>query len=180
MELRGNLGRGVMKVSAVAPERHVIEAPAAIFEDQADVKKAFQNNELNRDVVVVVRYQGPKANGMPELHALTPILAVLQDRGHKVALVTDGRMSGASGKVPSAIHVSPEALDGGLIAKLQNGDLVRVDAVAGVLEVLTDGVEAREVSAPDLSANSHGVGREMFEIFRQTAGPATAGAGVVV
>jgi len=180
VELSGNLGRGVMKVSAVAPERHVIEAPAAVFEDQADVKTAFQRGDLNRDVVVVVRFQGPKANGMPELHALTPVLAVLQDRGHKVALVTDGRMSGASGKVPSAIHVAPEALDGGLIGKLQNGDLVRVDAVEGSLQVLTEGVEARALRTPDLSANSHGVGRELFEMFRQTAGPATAGAGVVV
>ncbi len=179
-ELRGNLGRGIMKVSAVAAERHVIEAHAAIFHDQADVKKAFQNNKLNRDVIVVVRFQGPKANGMPELHALTPILAVLQDRGHKVALVTDGRMSGASGKVPSAIHVAPEALDGGLIGKLQDGDLIRVDATSGVLEVLTEGVETRPAATPDLSTNSHGIGREMFEIFRQTAGSATDGAGVVV
>ena len=179
-ELSGNLGLGVMKVSAVDPERHVIEAPAAIFHDQGAVKTAFQNGELNRDVVVVVRFQGPKANGMPELHNLTPILSVLQGRGHKVALVTDGRMSGASGKVPAAIHVAPEALDGGQIGKLQDGDLIRVDAKAGTLDVLTEGVEARTPVTPDLSANSHGVGRELFEIFRQTAGPATAGAGVVV
>jgi phosphogluconate dehydratase len=117
---------------------------------------------------------------MPELHALTPILAVLQDRGHKVALVTDGRMSGASGKVPSAIHVAPEALDGGLIGKLRDGDLIRVDATTGTLDVLSEGVADRPHATPDLSANSHGVGRELFEIFRQTAGPATAGAGVVV
>jgi phosphogluconate dehydratase len=117
---------------------------------------------------------------MPELHALTPILAVLQDRGHKVALVTDGRMSGASGKVPSAIHVAPEALDGGLIGKLQDGDMLRVDAAAGRLEVLTEGVAERAAATPDLTANSHGVGRELFEIFRQTAGPASTGAGVVV
>jgi len=180
VDLIGNLGRGVMKVSAVAPERHVIEAPAAVFEDQAAVKAAFQAGDLNRDVVVVVRYQGPKANGMPELHALTPLLAVVQDRGHKVALVTDGRMSGASGKVPSAIHVAPEALDGGLIGKLRDGDVIRVDARAGRLEVLTEGVADRTPEAPDLSANAHGVGRELFEIFRQTAGPATIGAGVVV
>ncbi|MDG3040096.1 phosphogluconate dehydratase [Roseicyclus marinus] len=180
VELVGNLGRGVMKVSAVAPERHMVEAPAAVFEDQSDVKKAFQNKELDRDVIVVVRFQGPKANGMPELHALTPILAVLQDRGHKVALVTDGRMSGASGKVPSAIHVAPEALDGGLIGKLRDGDVIRVDAAHGKLEVLTEGVADRTPATPDLSANSHGVGREMFEIFRRTAGPASEGAGVVV
>ncbi|WP_224814647.1 phosphogluconate dehydratase [Hasllibacter sp. MH4015] len=180
VELTGNLGRGVMKVSAVAPERRVVEAPAAIFHSQEDVKAAFKNNELNRDVIVVVRFQGPKANGMPELHALTPVLAVLQDRGHKVALLTDGRMSGASGKVPAAIHVAPEALDGGLIGKLRDGDRMRVDATNGVIEVLEEGVEARAPATPDLSANAHGVGREMFEIFRQAAGPATSGAGVVV
>ncbi len=180
VELSGNLGRGVMKVSAVAPERHVIEAPAAIFEDQSAVKEAFKRGDLNRDVVVVVRFQGPKANGMPELHALTPILAVLQDRGFQVALVTDGRMSGASGKVPSAIHVAPEALDGGLIGKLQDGDLIRVDATAGTLSVLTDGVAERPAATPDLSANGHGVGRELFEIFRQTAGPATTGAASIL
>ncbi|WP_439137369.1 phosphogluconate dehydratase [Roseicyclus sp.] len=180
VELVGNLGRGVMKVSAVDPARHVIEAPAAIFESQAAVKAAFQRGDLNRDVVVVVRFQGPRANGMPELHALTPLLSVLQDRGHKVALVTDGRMSGASGKVPSAIHVAPEALDGGLIGKLQDGDLICVDASTGVLAVLTDGVADRTAALPDLSANSHGVGRELFEIFRANAGPATLGAAVVV
>jgi phosphogluconate dehydratase len=180
VELVGNLGRGVMKVSAVAPERHVIEAPAAIFEDQADVKKAFQNKQLDRDVVMVVRFQGPKANGMPELHALTPILAVLQDRGHKVALVTDGRMSGASGKVPACIHVAPEATEGGMLAKLQDGDLVRVDATAGTLDVLTEGVEARPAATPDLSANGVGIGRELFFAFRDRVGPASAGASVVV
>ena len=175
-ELTGNLGTGIMKVSAVDPERHVIEAPAAVFEDQAAVKEAFRAGQLDHDVVVVVRYQGPKANGMPELHSLTPVLAVLQDRGHKVALVTDGRMSGASGKVPSAIHVAPEALDGGLIAKLHDGDLIRVDAREGRLEVLTDGVADRTVTPPDLTANTHGIGREMFDLFRQAAGPATSGA----
>lgn len=179
-ELAGNLGRGMMKVSAVAPERHVIEAPARVFRDQADVKAAFQAGEFTSDTVVVVRYQGPKANGMPELHSLTPILAVLQDRGLKVALVTDGRMSGASGKVPAALHVSPEALEGGLLAKLQDGDVVRVDAVEGVLEVLTDGVEKRDLTQPDMTQNQFGIGRELFEVFRQQVGPVSEGAGVVV
>ncbi|MBF9036381.1 phosphogluconate dehydratase [Rhodobacterales bacterium HKCCE2091] len=179
-ELSGNLGLGIMKVSAVAPEYHLIEAPAAVFHDQEAVKQAFRDGKLDRDVIVVVRFQGPKANGMPELHSLTPILSVVQGRGHKVALVTDGRMSGASGKVPAAIHVAPEALDGGLIAKLRDGDILRVDAANGRLDVLTEGVADRDPAAPDLSANSHGIGRELFEVFRQTAGPATKGAGIVV
>jgi phosphogluconate dehydratase len=180
VELEGNLGRGVMKVSAVSSERHLIEAPAAVFQDQSEVKDAFRAGELDRDVVVVVRFQGPKANGMPELHALTPVLAVLQDRGHKVALVTDGRMSGASGKVPSAIHVAPEALDGGPIGKVRDGDIIRVDAANGRLEVLAEGVADRDAATPDLSGNAWGVGRELFEVFRDRAGPATEGAGVVV
>ena len=179
-ELRGNLGQAIMKVSAVDPERHVIEAPAAVFHDQESVKAAFKSGALDRDVVVVVRFQGPKSNGMPELHGLTPVLSVLQARGHKVALVTDGRMSGASGKVPAAIHVAPEALDGGLIARLEDGDIIRVDATDGILDVLTEGVADRAAVQPDLSANAHGVGRELFEVFRQTAGPAASGAGVVV
>lgn len=179
-ELTGNLGTGIMKVSAVDPERHVIEAPAAVFADQESVKAAFKAGELNRDVVVVVRYQGPKSNGMPELHGLTPVLSVLQAKGFQVALVTDGRMSGASGKVPAAIHVTPEALDGGLIARVETGDVIRVDATAGVLEVLTDGVAERPLTMPDLAENAHGVGRELFEVFRQTAGAASEGAGVVV
>jgi phosphogluconate dehydratase len=174
--LKGNLGTGVMKVSAVALERQIIEAPARVFHDQEEVKQAFRAGEFTSDTVVVVRFQGPKANGMPELHSLTPILAVLQDKGFKVALVTDGRMSGASGKVPSAIHVSPEALDGGPLARLQDGDLVRVDAVAGTLDVLTEGALDRPVVTPDLSANEHGVGRELFAAFRRHVGPAEAGA----
>ncbi|MCR9086096.1 MAG: phosphogluconate dehydratase [Rhodobacteraceae bacterium] len=178
-QLSGNLGRGVMKVSAVAPERHVIEAPARIFDDQDSVKAAFRSGTFTEDCVVVVRFQGPAANGMPELHGLTPILAVLLDRGLNVALVTDGRMSGASGKVPSAIHVTPEAMHGGLLAHLRDGDLIRVDAVAGKLEVLTEGVVDRPPAQPDLSGNGHGIGREMFEVFRQNVGPATTGAGVV-
>ncbi|WP_226553379.1 phosphogluconate dehydratase [Celeribacter naphthalenivorans] len=175
-ELKGNLGRGVMKVSAVKPEHHVVEAKARIFHDQHDVKTAFQKGEFTEDTVVVVRFQGPRANGMPELHSLTPTLAVLQDRGLKVALVTDGRMSGASGKVPACIHVSPEAVTGGPIAKLRDGDLVRVDATTGVLTVLEDGFDAREAVTVDLTANTVGMGRELFETFRRNAGPATEGA----
>ncbi len=179
-ELKGNLGRGVMKVSAVKPSHHVVEAPALVFEDQADVKKAFKDGKLNQDTVVVVRFQGPKANGMPELHSLTPMLAVLQDRGLKVALVTDGRMSGASGKVPAAIHVSPEAAADGPLARLRDGDLVRVDAAAGRLEVLGVELDAREPVVPDLSANEFGLGREMFASFRASVGASTEGAAVVV
>ncbi len=174
--LAGNLGTGVMKISAVAPERHVIEAPARVFHDQDAVKQAFREGSFTTDTVVVVRFQGPKANGMPELHSLTPVLAVLQDKGLRVALVTDGRMSGASGKVPSAIHVSPEALDGGPLARLQDGDLVRVDAVAGTLDVLTPGALDRPVAVPDLGANETGVGRELFAAFRRHVGAAEAGA----
>jgi phosphogluconate dehydratase len=126
--------------------------------------------------VVVVRFQGPKANGMPELHSLTPVLAVLQDRGLKVALVTDGRMSGASGKVPSAIHVSPEAVDGSPLARLRDGDIVRVDAIAGTLDVLTEGVLERPPVVADLTENAHGIGRELFASFRAVVGPAETGA----
>ncbi len=179
-DLSGNLGRGVMKVSAVRPERQVVEAPARVFEDQAAVKAAFQAGEFTGDTVVVVRFQGPRANGMPELHSLTPMLAVLQDRGLKVALVTDGRMSGASGKVPACIHVSPEAAAGGPLARLRDGDVVRVDAVTGQLEAIGVDLAARTPAAPDLSANTFGLGRELFEVFRQTAGDAAHGAGVVV
>jgi len=179
-QLSGNLGRAVIKTSAVDPDRHIIEAPARVFSGQAEVKEAWRAHKLDRDCVIVVRFQGPKANGMPELHGRTPTLSVLQDRGFNVALVTDGRMSGASGKVPAAIHVSPEALDGGLIAKVQDGDIIRVDAVKGTIEVLTEGVADRPAAMPDLSDNGHGIGRELFESFRQTVGRADQGAGVVV
>ncbi|CAM8652603.1 IlvD Dihydroxyacid dehydratase/phosphogluconate dehydratase [Paracoccaceae bacterium] len=178
-QLSGNLGRGVIKVSAVAPERHVIEAPARIFHDQDAVKAAFKAGEFTTDTVVVVRFQGPQANGMPELHTLTPLLTVLQDRGLKMALVTDGRMSGASGKVPAAIHVSPEAACGGPLAKLQDGDLIRLDAVVGTLEVKAD-LSTRVPAQPDLSANGFGIGRELFEPFRRNVGTAETGAAVVV
>jgi phosphogluconate dehydratase len=179
-QLAGSLGRGVMKVSAVAPERRVIEAKARVFNTQEAVKAAFSAGEFTEDTIVIVRFQGPSANGMPELHALTPCLSVLQDRGLKVALVTDGRMSGASGKVPSAIHVSPEAANGGPLARVMDGDLVRVDAVSGTLDVLMPGFDARPLATPDLSANSHGIGRELFETFRRNVGASTDGAAVVV
>jgi len=174
--LAGSLGTGVMKVSAVAPEHHVVEAPARVFDDQEAVKAAFKAGELTGDVVVVVRFQGPRANGMPELHSLTPVLSILQGRGQKVALVTDGRMSGASGKVPAAIHLCPEALDGGPIARLRDGDLLRVDAVAGRLDILTEGVLERAPAMADLSSNAAGMGRELFSAFRDAVSPATAGA----
>ncbi|MFM2388982.1 MAG: hypothetical protein RLZZ437_537 [Pseudomonadota bacterium] len=175
-QLSGNLGRGVIKVSAVAPERHVIEAPCRIFHNQGDVKEAFKRGEFTSDCVVVVRFQGPQANGMPELHSLTPTLTVLQDRGLKVALVTDGRMSGASGKVPAAIHVSPEAACGGPLARLRDGDVIRLDATAGKLTVLVPDFETRAPVTVDLSANGYGLGRELFDVFRRNAGPATSGA----
>ena len=176
--LSGSLGTAVMKVSAVTPEHQTVEAPVRVFHDQEAVREAFKAGEFAGDVIVVVRFQGPKANGMPELHSLTPILAVLQGRGQNVALVTDGRMSGASGKVPAAIHVCPEALDGGAIARLQDGDILRVDAVAGVLEILTPGVLDRAPVTPDLSANEAGIGRELFSIFRRSVGSADTGATV--
>jgi phosphogluconate dehydratase len=174
--LSGSLGNAVTKISAVKPEHHVVEAPARVFHDQDAVKAAYKNGEFNEDVVVVVRFQGPKANGMPELHSLTPVLANLQARGLKVALVTDGRMSGASGKVLSAIHVCPEALDGGPIARVQDGDVIRVDAREGVLEIVTPGVLDRPVASADLSGNEHGQGRELFAAFRRTVGSADTGA----
>jgi phosphogluconate dehydratase len=179
-QLTGNLGAGVIKVSAVAPERHIVEAPVRVFHDQDSVKAAFRAGEFDSDVIVVVRFQGPRANGMPELHGLTPVLSVLQDRGLKVALVTDGRMSGASGKVPSAIHVTPEAAEGGPIARLVDGDVVRLDADSGTLEVLSDGFDTRAPVELDLSGNGIGHGRELFELFRHNAGSANTGASSVV
>lgn len=179
-QLTGNLGRGVIKVSSVAPERHVIEAPVRIFHDQDSVKRAFKAGEFTADTVVVVRFQGPQANGMPELHSLTPTLSVLQDRGLRVALVTDGRMSGASGKVPAAIHVSPEAARGGPLARLRDGDVVRLDADAGTLTALVPDFDSRPLVTADLSANSWGTGRELFEAFRRTVGTADTGGAVVV
>ncbi len=179
--LQGNLGRSVIKASAVPEDRHTIEAPARVFDSQEQLQAAFQAGELDRDVVCVVRWQGPQANGMPELHKLTPPLAVLQDKGFKVALVTDGRMSGASGKVPAAIHVSPEAAAGGPLAKVQDGDRIRLDAVTGTLQVLVDDADwnARPVTQmPEAqrAANGVGMGRELFANMRRNALKAEEGA----
>jgi phosphogluconate dehydratase len=179
--LTGNLGRSVIKVSSVPNDRHVIEAPARIFDAQEELLRAFNAGELERDMICVVRWQGPQANGMPELHKLTPPLAVLQGRGFRVALVTDGRMSGASGKVPAAIHVSPEAAAGGALAKLRDGDIVRLDADAGTLQALVPAQEweRREpASMPEAlkQANSVGVGRDLFGAFRRNALLAEEGA----
>ena len=178
-QLQGNLGCGVIKTSAVDPARHFIEAPARVFNDQEQVKAAFRNGEFTSDTVVVVRFQGPRANGMPELHSLTPILAVLQDRGLKVALVTDGRMSGASGKVPAAIHLAPEAAASGPIARIQDGDLIRLDAKAGTLSVLAEGFEARPAERVDLSGKNWGCGRDLFAQLRSNASDATHGASIL-
>ena len=170
--VKGNLGRGCFKSSAVGEERWTIEAPCRVFEDQPSVNKAFEAGELDKDVIVVVRFQGPRANGMPELHKLTPPLGVLQDRGYRVALVTDGRMSGASGKVPAAIHVTPEALGGGPLAKLRDGDVVRLCAKTGELSTGA-GLDKRE-AAPD-PRSEVGVGRELFAMFRNFADGAEKG-----
>ncbi|BDI07045.1 phosphogluconate dehydratase [Sphaerotilus microaerophilus] len=179
--LAGNLGRGVMKVSAVPEDRHVIEAPALVFDSQEALHAAFKAGDLERDFVAVVRFQGPRANGMPELHKLTPPLAVLQDRGFRVALVTDGRMSGASGKVPAAIHVSPEVLGGGPLGKVRSGDLLRVDAVSGTLDALVPPedwtartIEERPADLADDAA--HGLGRELFGGLRRNVRSAEEGA----
>lgn len=173
--LKGNLGRAVVKVSAVTPENRIVEAPARIFHDQEAVKQAFKNGELDRDCVVVVRFQGPTANGMPELHSLTPTLSVLLDRGRRVALVTDGRMSGASGKVPAAIHVAPEAARDGPIGKLVDGDMIRVDSENGVLEVLAAGFDDRPCAEASQDPQ-YGFGRELFSVFRNKVGGAETGA----
>jgi phosphogluconate dehydratase len=174
--LKGGLGRAVIKTSAVKPAHLVVEAPAVVFEDQDELLAAFQRGELNKDFIAVVRFQGPKANGMPELHAMTPPLGVLLDRGFKVALVTDGRMSGASGKVPAAIHVTPEAIDNGPLAYVQDGDIIRLDANAGVLEIKVDPAELNSRTPAVARPSGRGYGREMFAAMRRTAGPAEAGA----
>ena len=178
--LEGPLGRAVIKSSAIPADRHVIEAPARVFHSQEELHEAFKAGELNRDVIAVVRFQGPKANGMPELHRMTPPLAVLQDLGYRVALITDGRMSGASGKVPAAIHVTPEAADGGAIAKIKDGDIIRIDATSGRLDILVDAKEfaARPLATKDMASNEVGTGRELFAAFRNLAGRADQGASI--
>lgn len=176
--LCGNLGRSVIKISAVKPQHRLVEAPAIVFESQEAFMQAYKAGRLDRDFVAVVRHQGPRANGMPELHALTPALANLQDAGRRVALVTDGRMSGASGKVPAAIHVSPEVLAGGPLGLVRDGDLIRLDAENGVLQALVPEEEwtKRSVEAGDLSANQVGMGRELFAMFRASVSTAEEGA----
>ncbi len=178
--LQGNLGNGAMKISAVGSGHRVIEAPAKVFSEQSEVKAAFAQGGLSQDCVVVVRFQGPRANGMPELHALTPTLSVLQDRGFSVALVTDGRMSGASGKVPAAIHLCPEAAEAGPLSKIRDGDLIRVDADAGTIDVLgVDLRQRRQQPAPDRSRSAH-CGQQLFEVFRRHVGPSDKGASAVL
>jgi phosphogluconate dehydratase len=176
--LKGNLGRAVIKVSAVNEEHRIVEAQAVVIDDQNKLDAIFQAGELDKDCVVVVKGQGPKAVGMPELHKLTPILGTLQDRGFKVALLTDGRMSGASGKVPAAIHLTPEALDGGLIAKVRNGDMIRVNAITGELTLLVSDTEiaSREAEKVDLRSTSYGMGRELFGALRSNLSSPETGA----
>ncbi|MES2830953.1 MAG: phosphogluconate dehydratase [Pseudomonadota bacterium] len=176
--MQGNLGRAVMKISAVKPEHRIVEAPAIVFDSQHAFNDAYKAGALNRDFVAVLRFQGPRANGMPELHELTPALGSLQDAGRHVALVTDGRMSGASGKVPSAIHVSPEALLGGPLGRVRDGDMIRVDGEAGILTALVDTAEweSRGMPDTDLSANETGMGRELFAMFRHAVSIAEEGA----
>jgi phosphogluconate dehydratase len=176
--MRGNLGRGISKVSAVSEEHWVVEAPAVVFDDQDEMLTAFRNGELEHDFVAVIRFQGPRSNGMPELHKLTPCLGLLQDRGFKVALLTDGRMSGASGKIPSAIHMYPECINGGPLAKVRNGDIIHLDIMSGVVNVLVDEAEFNGRLPDQSSADNHhiGMGRELFGGFRLGATTAETGA----
>ena len=176
--MHGNLGRGIAKLSAVSPEHQIVEAPAIVFDDQEDMLAAFKRGELEKDFVAVIRFQGPRSNGMPELHKLTPPLGVLQDKGFKVALVTDGRMSGASGKVPSVIHICPECEVGGPLTKVHNGDIISLNLQTGHIDVLVgeDEFNAR-IPVPNSAKNHHyGMGREMFGGFRLGASSAETGA----
>lgn len=175
-QLQGNLGRGVIKISAVKEEHRVIEAPVRLFSDQVQVMSAFQKGELDRDCLAVIRFQGPGANGMPELHSLTPVLSVLLDRGHRVGLITDGRMSGASGKVPAAIHMSPEAAAAGPLARLRDGDIVRLDADAGRLNALNIDISSRDPQRMPASDNVENAGQRLFGLFREHVGSAESGA----
>ena len=175
--LKGNIGRGVIKISAVKMDQQKIKAPAMVFDNQIDVKEAYDKGLLNRDVVIVVRFQGPKANGMPELHALTPILSNIQDLGFKVALLTDGRMSGASGKVPAAIHITPEAMDNGVIGKIKDGDEIEIDAVSGHIN-LNENYEDRASKFPNDRNDQRSFGRNLFSLLRQNATNAENGAGL--
>ena len=174
--LDGNLGRSVIKLSAVASGHRNVTAPAVVFDSQHDLEARFKSGDLDRDCVVVVRYQGPTANGMPELHKLTPFLGVLQDKGFKVALVTDGRMSGASGKVPAAIHLCPEAAQGGLIGKIQDGDLIELDAILGHLIAHVDAEELANRPLPKPPLSGDNCGRDLFETARIMLSSAETGA----
>ena len=175
MVLSGNLGRAIIKISSLEPRHQHVTAPAMVFSNEKEVKDAFNKGELNRDVAVVVRGQGPRANGMPELHGLTPLLGAIQDGGHAVMLVTDGRMSGASGRVPAAIHLTPEASDGGAIGKIRNGDILTLDANLGNLSVQQN-VEGRStVERPNFEG---GFGRELFSDMRDQAASAEKGGGI--
>ena len=179
--LKGNIGRSVIKISAVPEEKYIIEAPALIFNSQEELLDAFDKEKLDQDFIAVIRFQGPKANGMPELHKLTPPLSVIQNKGFKVAIVTDGRMSGASGKVPAAIHMSPEAAAGGAIAKIREGDIIRLNAVVGSMNVLIDDDvwdkrKPVEMTEDQKLNNSHGIGRELFGNMRKNVLSAEEGA----
>ena len=176
--LKGTLGRGIIKISSVPKDRRVIDAPAAVFESQSDFTAAFKAGKLDRDVCVVVRFQGPRANGMPELHALTPALTSLQNRGHRVALITDGRMSGASGAVPAAIHLTPGAEQDGVLARIQDGDRIVLDAEAGTLNVFISLDELEHRARASVPPAGHGWGRELFAPFRAVAGDAEIGGGI--
>jgi phosphogluconate dehydratase len=179
--VQGDLGRAVIKISAVKPENRIVEAPAAVFETQEDALQAFRDGKLDRDVVVVLRFQGPRANGMPELHSLSPALGVLLDKGFKVAFVTDGRMSGASGKTPAAIHVSPEALAGGMLARVRDGDIIRLDPEAGILTTVGVDLSARSAvqrSQQHADGSAWGYGRELFSAFRHVVSAAEDGASI--
>jgi phosphogluconate dehydratase len=174
--LNGNLGRCIIKTSALGPDQLMIRAPAFVFHDQASVEAAFQRGDLNQDCICVVRFQGPQANGMPELHGLTPALSAVQAKGYKIALLTDGRMSGASGKIPAAIHISPEAQVGGPISKLRNGDIITIDATQGILTVEADNFSSRPAEINNSAENDMGCGRELFAHFRQRVSSVDEGA----